>query len=97
MKLEKEYGIQWEQMFLTMSTTLKIERHTEEANKLRIFQFTLSEDAKEWFYSLPVESITTWEQMETTFMNEYFPALVVLRKRYDINELQTKRTRITGD
>ena len=33
--------------FLTMSTTLKIEGHAEEAKKLRMFPFTLSEDAEE--------------------------------------------------
>ena len=33
-------------------------------------QHTLSEDAEEWFYSLPAESITTWEQMEKTFLDE---------------------------
>ena len=42
------------QRFLTMSTTLKIGGHSEKAKKLRMFLFTLSEDAKEWFYSLLV-------------------------------------------
>ncbi|XP_050889648.1 uncharacterized protein LOC127094935 [Lathyrus oleraceus] len=62
------------QRFLTMTTSLKIEGHSEEAKKLVMFPFTLSEDAEEWFYSLPAGSITTWQQMETTFLNEYFPA-----------------------
>ncbi|XP_050920163.1 uncharacterized protein LOC127137785 [Lathyrus oleraceus] len=62
------------QRFLTMTTSLKIEGHFEEAKKLVMFPFTLSEDAEEWFYSLPAGSITTWQQMETTFLNEYFPA-----------------------
>ena len=67
------------QRFLTMSSTLKIEGHSEEAKKLRMFPFTLSEDAEEWFYSLPVGSITTWEQMEKTFLDEYFPTFVYIR------------------
>ncbi|XP_050898002.1 uncharacterized protein LOC127104905 [Lathyrus oleraceus] len=62
------------QRFLTMTTSLKIEGHSEEAKKLVMFPFTLSEDAEEWFYSLPAGSITTWQQIETTFLNEYFPA-----------------------
>ncbi|XP_050909358.1 uncharacterized protein LOC127123153 [Lathyrus oleraceus] len=73
------------QRFLTMTTSLKIEGHSEEAKKLVMFPFTLSEDVEEWFYSLPAGSITTWPQMETTFLNEYFPASVYIRKRYDIN------------
>lgn len=64
------------QRFLTMSTTLKIDGHTEEAKKLRMFPFTLAEDVEEWFYSLPASSITSWEEMETVFLNEYFPASV---------------------
>lgn len=34
------------QRFLTISTTLKIEGHTEESKKLRMFNFTLVEDVK---------------------------------------------------
>src|SRR3954469_21676635 len=56
------------QRFLTMTTSLKIEGHSEEAKKLVMFPFTLSDDAEEWFYSLPAGSITTWQQMETTFL-----------------------------
>ena len=67
-----------------MSDTLKIEGHSEKAKKLIIFLFTLSKDAEEWFYSLPARSITTWEQMENTFLDEHFPASVYIRERYDI-------------
>lgn len=49
------------QRFLTISTTLKIEGNSEEVKKLRMFSFTLSKDTDEWFYSLAVTSITTWE------------------------------------
>ena len=37
------------QRFLTMTTSLKIEGHSEEAKKWVMFSFTLSEDAEEWF------------------------------------------------
>ncbi|XP_050909268.1 uncharacterized protein LOC127123046 [Lathyrus oleraceus] len=69
------------QRFLTMSNTLKIDGHTEEAKKLRMFPFTLAEEAEEWLYSLPAGSITSWEEMEKASLNEYFPASVFLRKR----------------
>lgn len=80
-----------------MSTTMKIDGYTEEAKKLRMFPFTLAEDAEEWFYSLPAGSITTWEQMETTFLNEYFPASVHIRKRYDIVNFKQKEGESMGD
>ncbi|XP_050892333.1 uncharacterized protein LOC127097886 [Lathyrus oleraceus] len=85
------------QRFLTMTTSLKIEGNSEEAKKLVMFPFTLSEDAEEWFYSLPAGSITTWQQMETTFLNEYFPASVYIRKRYDIVNFKQKEGESLGD
>src|SRR3954466_1860175 len=85
------------QRFLTMTTSLKIEGHSEEAKKLVMFPFTLSEDAEEWFYSLPAGSITTWQQMETKFLNEYFPTSVYIRKRYDIVNFKQKEGESLGD
>ncbi|XP_050917630.1 uncharacterized protein LOC127132709 [Lathyrus oleraceus] len=85
------------QRFLTMTTSLKIDGHSEEAKRLVMFPFTLSEDAEEWFYSLPAGSITTWQQMETTFLNEYFPASVYIRKRYDIVNFKQKDGETLGD
>src|SRR3954465_2521427 len=85
------------QRFLTMSTILKIEGHTEEAKKLRMFPFTLAEEAEDWFYSLPAGSITSWEEMEKAFLNEYFPASVFIRKRYDILNFKQKEGEPLGD
>ena len=85
------------QRFLTMTTSLKIEGHSEEAKKLVMFPFTLADDAEEWFYSLPAGSITTWQQMESTFLNEYFPAAVYIRKRYDIVNFKQKEGESLGD
>ena len=85
------------QRFLTMTTSLKIDGHSEEAKRLVMFPFTLSEDAEEWFYSLPAGSITTWQQMETAFLNEYFPASVYIRKRYDIVNFKQKDGETLGD
>src|SRR3954467_4060766 len=85
------------QRFLTMSTTLKIDGHNEEAKKLRMFPFTLAEEAEEWFYSLPAGNITSWEEMEKAFLNEYFPASVFLRKRYEILNFKQKEGEPLGD
>ncbi|XP_058756799.1 uncharacterized protein LOC131630022 [Vicia villosa] len=85
------------QQFLTMSTTLKIDGHTEEEKRLRMFPFTLTDEAEEWFYSLPAGSITTWEEMETAFLKEYFPALVSLRKIYDIMAFKQKEGEVLGE
>src|SRR3954463_9544232 len=85
------------QRFLTTTTSLKIEGHSEEAKRLVMFPFTLTDDAEEWFYSLPAASITTWQEMETAFLNEYFPASVFIRKRYDIVNFKQKEGESSGD
>lgn len=40
-----------------------------------MFLFTLAEEAEEWFCSLPAGSITTWEEMEKAFLNEFFSSV----------------------
>src|SRR4051812_38266555 len=80
-----------------MSTTLKIDGHIEEAKRMRMFPFTLAEEAEEWFYSLPAGSITSWGEMEKAFQNEYFPASVFLRKRYEILNFKQKEGESLGD
>lgn len=92
-----EDAIKHLQRFLTIRNTLKIDGHTEEAKKLRMFSFTLAEEAEEWFYSLMAGSITSWEEMEKAFLNEYFPALVFLRKRYKILNFNQKEGEPLGD
>ena len=42
-------------------------------------------------------SITSWEEMETTFLNEYFPTSVFLRKRYEILNFKQKDGESLGD
>lgn len=85
------------QRFINMSITLKIDGHNEEVKKLIIFPFTLAEDVKEWFYSFPAGSITTWEEMEITFINEYFSAFIFLRKRYGIINFKQKEGESLGE
>ncbi|XP_050889190.1 uncharacterized protein LOC127094391 [Lathyrus oleraceus] len=80
-----------------MSNTLQIDGHTEEVKKLRMSPFTLAEEAEEWFYSLPIGSITSWEEMEKAFLNEYFPASVFLRRRYEILNFKQKDEETLGD
>jgi hypothetical protein len=62
-----------------------------------MFLFTLAEEAEEWFYSLPAGSITSWEEMEKAFLNEYFPASMFLRKRYEILNFKQKDRETLGD
>jgi hypothetical protein len=62
-----------------------------------MFLFTLAEEAKEWFYSIPAGSITSLEEMEKSFLNEYFPASVFLRKTYEVLNFKQKDGETLGD
>ncbi|KAK3205400.1 hypothetical protein Dsin_019446 [Dipteronia sinensis] len=46
---------------------------SEDAVKVKLFPFSLKDRAKEWLHSLPPDSITTWEELEQTFLDKYFP------------------------
>jgi len=46
---------------------------TQEEVKLRLFQFSLTGMAKQWYHMLPSNSIHTWHEMQQEFLDEFFP------------------------
>ncbi|GJX03581.1 zinc finger, CCHC-type containing protein [Tanacetum coccineum] len=44
-----------------------------ERTGLRLFQFSLRDQASNWLKSLPARSITTWEDLTTRFLAQFFP------------------------
>ncbi|KAL0311504.1 UNVERIFIED_CONTAM: hypothetical protein Sangu_2445100 [Sesamum angustifolium] len=46
----------------------------EEQVKLRAFPFSLGDKAKDWLYSLPSETIVSWNELKKQFLENYFPA-----------------------
>ncbi|KAJ9547044.1 hypothetical protein OSB04_019587 [Centaurea solstitialis] len=45
----------------------------EDEVKLRVFPFTLTNKAKDWFKKLLPRSITTWDDLKSVFLSRYFP------------------------
>ncbi|CAB4289701.1 unnamed protein product [Prunus armeniaca] len=45
-----------------------------ECVNLRLFTYTLKDRAKAWLYSLPMNSITTWDQLQEKFLLKFFHA-----------------------
>ncbi|KAJ9557742.1 hypothetical protein OSB04_012356 [Centaurea solstitialis] len=45
--------------------------------KLRLFHFTLTGKAKDWFRKLPQESIATWDELKSDFLLRYFPLSII--------------------
>ncbi|KAL0463417.1 UNVERIFIED_CONTAM: hypothetical protein Slati_0229300 [Sesamum latifolium] len=61
---------------------------TEEQVKLRAFPFSLGEKAKDWFYSLPSESIISWDELKKQFLENYFPASRTITIRKEISGIR---------
>ncbi|KAI3503945.1 hypothetical protein L1887_32459 [Cichorium endivia] len=58
--------------------------------RLRLFPFTLKDKAKYWFSSLPSNSITSWEQLKSKFLQEFYPVSKTTEVRRAIQEFQQK-------
>jgi hypothetical protein len=59
--------------FLEICSTTRIQGVSDDAIRLKLFPFSLRGEAKEWYHSLPAESITTWAGLEQEFLSQYFP------------------------
>ncbi|GKG30651.1 zinc finger, CCHC-type containing protein [Tanacetum coccineum] len=55
-----------------------------ERMRLRLFQFSLRGQASNWLECLPAGSITTWEELTTRFLAQFFPSGSTVKLRNDI-------------
>jgi hypothetical protein len=83
--------------FSVICETTKVDGNSEEAKRLRLFPFSLTDDAKECFDSLPAGSITTWNDMEDKFLEQFFPTALFVRRRQDISNFQQKDGESLGE
>ncbi|XP_010520721.1 PREDICTED: uncharacterized protein LOC104799779 [Tarenaya hassleriana] len=58
---------------------------TDESLMLIAFPFSLMDTALEWLYTLPPDSICSWEQMQEKFMQRFFPASKTQLAKQQIN------------
>ncbi|XP_073313454.1 uncharacterized protein [Primulina huaijiensis] len=59
--------------FLEIMDTVKIKNVPNDIIRLRLFPFSLRDQARGWLQSLPLGSITTWQELATKFLSKYFP------------------------
>src|SRR4051812_11280877 len=59
--------------FTDICDMMRIEDGGPDAVKLRLFAFYLRGRAKEWFLSLPRNTIASWVECTSLFMTKYFP------------------------
>ncbi|KAJ9544812.1 hypothetical protein OSB04_024519 [Centaurea solstitialis] len=60
----------------------------EDEVKLRVFSFTLTYKAKDWFKKLPPGSITTWDDLKSAFSSRYFPISRVNKIKAEIRNFK---------
>nr|GEU43823.1 zinc finger, CCHC-type [Tanacetum cinerariifolium] len=59
--------------FLKLVDSLDFDGENKERTRLRLFQFSLRDQASNWLECLPTGSITTWEDLTTRFLAQFFP------------------------
>ncbi|XP_057791257.1 uncharacterized protein LOC131008390 [Salvia miltiorrhiza] len=56
--------------------------------RLLTFPFSLLEGAREWLYDLPEGSIRTWQELQSKFLEQYFPAARIQNLRTRISNIK---------
>ncbi|GKA24101.1 MAK10-like protein [Tanacetum coccineum] len=70
--------------FLKLVDSLDLDCENRERTRLRLFQFSLRDQASNWIERLPVGSISTWEDLTTRFLSLFFPPGRTVKLRNDI-------------
>ncbi|GJR49957.1 zinc finger, CCHC-type containing protein [Tanacetum coccineum] len=70
--------------FLKLVDSLDLDGDNRERTRLRLFQFSLRDQARNWLERLPAGSITTWEDLTTRFLAQLFPPGRTVKLRNDI-------------
>ncbi|GJZ08811.1 MAK10-like protein [Tanacetum coccineum] len=70
--------------FLKLVDSLDLNGKNRERTRLRLFQFSLRDQARNWLERLPAGSITTWDDLTTRFLAQFFPLVRTAELRNDI-------------
>ena len=69
--------------FLEICDTQKHNGVSSDVIRLMLFSFSIKDKAKIWFYSLPKETIATWDEMAASLLAKYLPPVKVSKLRSD--------------
>ncbi|XP_075475685.1 uncharacterized protein LOC142509480 [Primulina tabacum] len=76
--------------FPEITDTVKINGVSDEIIRLRLFSFPLWDHARSWLQSLPLGSVTTWEDLVTKFLSKYFPPAKFAQLKIDITNFRLR-------
>ncbi|GJT87241.1 zinc finger, CCHC-type containing protein [Tanacetum coccineum] len=74
--------------FLKLVDSLNLDVANRERTRMRLFQFSLLDQASYWLERLPAGSISTWEDLTTHFLAQFFPPGRTAKLRNDIMMFQ---------
>ncbi|GKE35850.1 zinc finger, CCHC-type containing protein, partial [Tanacetum coccineum] len=83
------------QGFLKLVDSLDLDGENRERTRLRLFKFSLRYQASNWLERLPAGSITTWEDLTTRFLAQFFPPGRTTKLRNDILDVPKTSWRIS--
>ncbi|KAL5556287.1 hypothetical protein UlMin_038523 [Ulmus minor] len=75
-------------LFMEVAEAFKINGVTDDILKLKLFPYSLRDQARAWLNSLPSDSITTWNDLAEKFLMKYFPPTKNAKLRNDITSFQ---------
>ncbi|GKD15968.1 zinc finger, CCHC-type containing protein [Tanacetum coccineum] len=70
--------------YLKLVDSLDLDGENSERTRLRLFQFSLHDQASNWLERLPAGSITTWEDLTTRFLAQFFTSGRIAKLPNDI-------------
>ncbi|GKA58855.1 MAK10-like protein [Tanacetum coccineum] len=70
--------------FIKLVDSLDLDGENRERTRLCLFQFSLRDQARNWLERLPAGSISTWEDLTTRFLAQFFPPGRTAKLRNDI-------------
>jgi hypothetical protein len=77
--------------FLKIVDSIDLDVTTRESTRLRLFQFSLRDQASQWLERLPAGSIISWDDLTTRFLAQFFPPGRTTKLRNDILMFQQRQ------
>ncbi|GJV69336.1 retrovirus-related pol polyprotein from transposon TNT 1-94 [Tanacetum coccineum] len=83
--------------FLKIVDSIDLNSATRNTTRLSLFCFTLRDQAINWLDRLPTGSISTWDDLTTRFLGQFFPPERTAKLRNDILMFQQHQVQIFYD
>ena len=77
--------------FLKIVDSIDLDATTRETTRLRLFQFSLRDQASNWLERLPAGSISSWDDLTSRFLAQFFPPGRTTKLRNDILMFQQRQ------